>query len=195
MKLNSEKNVGIMELYFIYVKNIKIVEVYCLFSGCCSLVFFSVKYYSGVSCFIFDEMNFFEGFDESERDVIVLLRSLKKIYKIIFGVDVMNIILFKYYSDLECKVIKIEIGIGFGLDFGRIYMLEGFGRIMENVRNVIGMLLCKEIIGNDKVNFLMVVGGEIIIDVKDGDDILVSGCGRYILNGGKGVDMYVIYGF
>lgn len=194
VKLNSEKNFRIMEPHLIYAKNIKTVEVHRPPSGCRSLVSFSAKYYSGASRFILDETNLFEGPDESERDVIVLLRSLKKTYKITFGVDVMNTISFKYYSDSEYKVTKIEIGTGPGSDSGRIYTSEGPGRIMENARNVIGTPSCKEIIGNDKANLLMAVGGETTIDAKDGDDTLVSGRGRHILNGGKGADTYVIHG-
>ena len=63
-----------------------------------------------------------------------------------------------------------------------------------NVMNVISFSSCKKIIGSDKENLLIAVGGETTIDAKDGDDTLVSTRGRHELIGGPGADTYVLHG-
>ena len=60
--------------------------------------------------------------------------------------------------------------------------------------NVASFSSCKNIIGNDKENLLIAVGGETTVDAKDGDDTLVSTRGRHELIGGPGTDTYVLHG-
>ena len=156
------------------------------------------RYYDGASRYILNHSDFFTGPLSTEKDVTVLPRRLRngyRSYTIRLGKDTKSTISFKHYEDERFKIDTINIYQRYQHDEGSITFRPGYGSVwLVNAMNVISSSSCKRIIGSDKENLLIAVGGETTIDAKDGDDTLVSTRGRHELIGGPGADTYVLHG-
>ncbi|KAL9979399.1 hypothetical protein ACROYT_G017057 [Oculina patagonica] len=153
--------------------------------------------YDGARRYILNHTDFFKGPLSTEKDVTVLPRRLVnrfRDYSIIFGRNTKNTISFKYYEDESNEIDTINIYQEYRDDEGYITFRPKRRVWLENAMNVVSFSSCKNIIGNDKENLLIAVGGETTIDARDGDDTLVSARGRHELIGGPGSDTYVLHG-
>ena len=150
------------------------------------------RYYDGASRYILGHSDFFRGPLSTEKGVTVLPRRLvnrNHNYTIRLGQHTKSTISFKYYEDEGYKIDTIIIGQGY------ITFQPPKGKVdLINAMNVISFSSCKKIVGSDKENLLMAVGGQTTIEAKDGDDTLVSTRGRHELIGGPGADTYVLHG-
>jgi len=186
----------------VYLKNIPTVEVRNadprMFRTPISI---NAEQYDGARRYILNNTISFHGPLSTEKDVIVLPRRLSGCREIVFGKNTKNTISFKYYEDEEFPIVTIDIYQENDYDQGKIICKEK-GRLLRNLRgvwlknamNVISFSTCSKIIGSDKENLLIAVGGQTSIEAKDGDDTLVSTRGRHELIGGPGSDTYVLHG-
>ncbi|KAL9979378.1 hypothetical protein ACROYT_G017032, partial [Oculina patagonica] len=192
--------------HVVYLKNIQTVEIHPPPDPRKNYpdVSINARYYDGARRYILNHTGFFSGPLSTEKDVTVLPRRLTDYgvdsYSIEFGRDTKNTISFKYYEDERYQIetintydfLKSKDRFGY-ISFqptrpakGRVWLL--------NAMNVVSSSSCKNIVGNDKENLLIAVGGETSVDGKDGDDTLVSARGRHELIGGPGSDTYVLHG-
>ncbi|MCG8372943.1 MAG: hypothetical protein MI700_05400, partial [Balneolales bacterium] len=188
----------------VYLKNIRTVEIRASHPKT-SLppVSINAKHYDGTRRYILNQTSSFYGPLSTEKDVTVLPRRLLLSKYITFGENTKNTISLKYYEDEEFPIDTINIHQEYKHDEGNITLREKerhWGRMskpsvwLKNVMNVISFSTCRKIIGSDKENLLIAVGGETSIEAKDGDDTLVSTRGRHELIGGPGADTYVLHG-
>ena len=158
------------------------------------------RYYDGARRYILNHADSFSDPLSTEKDVTVLPRRLVNGYRgysIRFGEGTKNTISFKYYEDERYQIDTINIHVyqKYKYEEGYITFRPQFGRLwLVHAMNVVSFPSYKNIIGNDKENLLIAVGGETNVDAKDGDDTLVSTRGRHELIGGPGTDSYVLHG-
>ena len=183
--------------HVVYLKNMQTVEIrppepsHSLFQ-----ITIDARFYDGARRYIISHPHEFFGPLSTEKDVTVLPRKLIKYrgyYKIKFYKNTKSTISFKYYEDERSPIDTIDICRCFNLN-GLISLLPSGTVTLINAMNVVSFPSCKTITGSDKENLLIAVGGETTIDAKDGDDTLVSTCGRHELIGGPGADTYVLHG-
>lgn len=186
--------------HVVYLRNIQTVEVRPPEPGrnYDQDINIDAKYYDGASRYILSHSDFFSGPLSTEKGVTVLPRRLvnrHRSYSIILGKDTKSTISFKYYEDEGYKIDTINIYQKYKHDEGFITFQPPKGSLrLVNAMNVISFSSCKKIVGSDKENLLMAVGGQTTIEAKGGDDTLVSTRGRHRLIGGPGADTYVLHG-
>ncbi|KAL9979389.1 hypothetical protein ACROYT_G017043 [Oculina patagonica] len=183
----------------VYLKNIQTVEMHPPKPRRYYLqdIRIDARYHDGARRYILNHTGFFNGPLSTEKDVTVLPRRLVNpflSYTIRFGNNTKNTISFKYYEDERYQIETINIYQKYRYDEGSIFFRPKGDLRLVNAMNVVSFPSCKNIIGNDKENLLIAVGGETTIDARDGDDTLVSARGRHELIGGPGSDTYVLHG-
>ena len=189
--------------HVVYLKNVPTIEVRSSEDPLSWQIDISLdaKHYDGATRYILNQTDFFSGPLSTKKDVTVLPRRLRRSKSIRFGKDTKNTISLKYYEDEKAPIHTINIYQRYKYDEGSITMKEkkwperSLGTVwLVNAMNVISFSSCKDIIGSDKENLLIAVGGKTTIDAKDGHDTLVSTRGRHVLKGGPGADTFVLHG-
>jgi len=201
--INNTINTGSFSRYsnhVVYLKNIETVEVRPPEprQNYDQVIDINANYYDGASRYILGHSDSFSSPLSNEKGVTVLPRRLvnrHRGYSITLGKDTKNTISFKYYEDEGHKIDTINIYQKHDYNNGYITFQPPKGRLkLVNAMNVISFSSCKKIVGSDKENLLMAVGGQATIEAKGGDDTLVSARGRHELIGGPGADTFVLHG-